>query len=291
MSQPARRKVPVGAVTRDSRPARPARLAPGTAAIVGAGPGDPGLLTIRARECLEAADLVLFDGLVPRAIVRLAARAERVSVARRFGPKSLTQDEVSARIVAGAQAGKRVVRLKAGDPFVFGRGGEEVQALVDANIPFEIVPGLSTALAAPALVGIPVTHRGVSTAVVVVSGHAPDGYRPVLERLRPGSATVVVLMGLGNRRAIAACLVRAGWKTTVPVAIVINASQPEQRAWRGTLGAVGVADRIKTREEPGVIVVGDVAALFAPDHGTRTSASRTSRIRARMKWQLGERER
>lgn len=233
---------------------------PGFASLVGAGPGDPGLLTARAVDRLKSADLVLYDGLVPRAIVDVAASAQCVSVARRVGPKSLTQDEVSDRIIAGARAGLRVVRLKAGDPFVFGRGGEEAQALRRAGVPFEIVPGLSTALAAPALAGIPVTHRGVSTAVVVVSGHAPDGYAPVLGALAPGSATVVVLMGLGQRRTIARFLVKAGWDRATPAAVVLNASQPRQRVWMGRLAELGLKDGLVGRDDPGVIVVGDVVS-------------------------------
>jgi uroporphyrin-III C-methyltransferase / precorrin-2 dehydrogenase / sirohydrochlorin ferrochelatase len=132
-------------------------VCPGFASLVGAGPGDPELLTYRAIRRLGDADLVLYDGLVPEAVVRLATRAEHVSVARRAGEKSLTQEAVSALIVDGAWSGKRVVRLKAGDPFVLGRGGEEVLALAEARVPFEIVPGVSSAVAAPALAGIPVT--------------------------------------------------------------------------------------------------------------------------------------
>jgi uroporphyrin-III C-methyltransferase / precorrin-2 dehydrogenase / sirohydrochlorin ferrochelatase len=246
---------------RSGRTKRPAR-ARGFVSLVGAGPGDPELLTVRARHRLEAAELVLFDGLVPRAIVNVAKGAKRVSVAKRVGPKARTQEEVDDLIIAGARAGLRVVRLKAGDPFVLARGGEEVQALIAADVPFEIVPGISTAFAAPAAAGIPVTHRGLAAGVVVVSGHGPDVYEPVLSRIPPGSATVVVLMGLGRRRAIAQCLRRAGWKKTTPVAIVISASQPRQRVWRGVLGALGVTDPIESSEEPGVIVIGDVAGLF-----------------------------
>jgi uroporphyrin-III C-methyltransferase/precorrin-2 dehydrogenase/sirohydrochlorin ferrochelatase len=238
------------------------RRSRGIASLVGAGPGDPGLLTVLARRRLEAADLVLYDGLVPRAVVRLAAHAERVSVARRVGPKALTQEQVSASIIAGVRAGKRVVRLKAGDPFVFGRGGEEVEALRAAGVRFEVVPGLSTALAAPALAGIPVTYRGLSAAVLVISGHAPESYGPILTTLPPASVTLVVLMGLGERRRVARMLVGAGWKKTTPVAIVVNASQPAQRVWRGRLASLGGRDTITNREDPGVIVIGDVAGLM-----------------------------
>jgi uroporphyrin-III C-methyltransferase/precorrin-2 dehydrogenase/sirohydrochlorin ferrochelatase len=182
-------------------------------------------------------------------------------VARRVGPKTLSQDEVSARIIAEARAGRRVVRLKAGDPFVFGRGGEEVQALVDAGVPFEVVPGLSTALAAPALAGIPVTHRGVSSAVVVVTGHAADSYGPIIDALEPDSATVVVLMGLGERKALGRRLVKAGWKRSTPAAVIVKASQPGQVVWTGRLGALGAGDGLTSREDPGVIVIGGVVGL------------------------------
>lgn len=235
--------------------------ATGFASLVGAGPGDPGLLTVRAADRLGAADLVLYDGLVPRAIVDLAHSAECVSVARRVGPKTLSQNEVSDRIIAGARAGLRVVRLKAGDPFVLGRGGEEAQALVRAGVPFEIVPGLTTAFAAPALAGIPVTHRGLSTAVVVVSGHAADSYEALLGAVPPASATVVVLMGLGRRKEIGRFLIRSGWDKDTPAAVVVNASQPGQRVWTGRLAELGSKDGLVTREEPGVILVGEVVSV------------------------------
>ena len=238
----------------------------GFVSIVGAGPGDPELLTVRAVDRLRRADLVLYDGLVPQVIIDLAASAERVSVARRAGHKSLTQANVCELIIAGARLGQRVVRLKSGDPFVFGRGGEETHALVDAGVPFEIVPGLSAALAGPALAGIPMTHRGVSSGFVVVSGHGPEAYEPLLGALTPGSATVVVLMGMGSRPAIAKYLVGIGWKTDTPAALVINASQPRQQVWTGTLATLGFQDDPDTREQPGVIVIGDVVtAAVVPD--------------------------
>jgi uroporphyrin-III C-methyltransferase/precorrin-2 dehydrogenase/sirohydrochlorin ferrochelatase len=239
----------------------------GFVSLVGAGPGDPDLLTVRAVDRLRRADLVLYDGLVPAAVIGLAEAAERVSVARRAGHKTLTQADVNDLLISAARLGQRVVRLKSGDPFVFGRGGEEARALVDAGVPFEVVPGLSAAIAAPGLAGIPVTHRGVASGFVVVSGHGPEAYEPLLGSLAPGTATVVVLMGMGNRPAIARYLEAAGWRADTPAAIVVNASQPLQRVWIGRLATLGVEDDAGRRDEPGVIVIGEVvtAAGMPPD--------------------------
>ena len=247
------------------------RAAPprGMVSLVGAGPGDPGLLTARAVEVLAIADLILHDGLVPAAMQASFPGTRWQSVARRVGQKTLTQAQVNARMIAGARRGLRVVRLKSGDPFVFGRGGEEAQALRAAGIVFEVVPGVSTALAAPALAGIPVTHRGVSAGFVVVSGHARESYEPLLAALPAGVATIVVLMGLGERRQIARLLVAAGWTKATPAAIVTSASRPEQRVWTGTLAGLGVKDGLGTRDEPGVIVIGDVVREASPPAAMR----------------------
>ena len=182
----------------------------GRVSLVGAGPGDPGLLTRRALARLRQADLVLYDALVPAAIVALARRAQRFSVGKRAGQPSFRQETIHTLMIRAARRGRRVVRLKAGDPFVLGRGGEEALALRTAGIAFEIVPGVSSALAAPALAGIPLTHRGLSTGFIVVSGHDEASYRPLLEMLPPQSATVVVLMGLAQASRIAALLVSTG---------------------------------------------------------------------------------
>lgn len=234
--------------------------------LVGAGPGDPGLLTRKAHRCLREAEVVFHDGLVPAAIVRLARCARHVSVARRAGPKELSQERVIEHLVAEAQAGRRVVRLKAGDPFVLGRGREEVVALLEAGVPHGVVPGLTSAIAAPTLAGIPLTLRHVTSNVVVVSGHAPAAYGPILRAVPPESATVVVLMGMQARRAIGACLVDAGWPPTTPVAIITHASRPRQRVWSGVLEqlASGI-DRAST-DAPGVIVIGQVAGCARGHH-------------------------
>jgi uroporphyrin-III C-methyltransferase/precorrin-2 dehydrogenase/sirohydrochlorin ferrochelatase len=228
--------------------------------LVGAGPGDPDLLTFRAIQRLRAADLVLYDGLVPQPVVRLASGAEHVSVARRAGAKSVTQAALSQMLVDRAWSGRRIVRLKAGDPFVLGRGGEEAVALARAGVPFEIVPGVTSAVAAPALAGIPVTHRGVASGFVVVSGHAPAAYAPILGSLPPDSVTVVVLMGGAARAGIRRVLMGAGWRSSTPAAVVVNASLPDQRIWIGTLGALETTTAVEAGE-PAVIVVGSVVSL------------------------------
>ena len=173
-------------------------LPAGSVAIVGAGPGDPDLLTRRAMKRLEQADLVLYDALIDPEVLGLAGAAQRIYVGKRAGRPAMRQESINRLLIRAAQRGRRVVRLKGGDPFVFGRGGEEALALVAAGIPFEVVPGISSAVAAAELAGIPVTHRGVAAAFVVVSGHAPAAYEPVLATLGPHTATVVVLMGLGS---------------------------------------------------------------------------------------------
>ncbi|MCC7010180.1 MAG: uroporphyrinogen-III C-methyltransferase [Acidobacteria bacterium] len=241
----------------------------GFVSLVGAGPGSPDLLTYRAIQRLQDADVVFYDGLVPRAMLALAADAEHISVARRAGSATLSQEDVNVQLIERARRGQRVVRLKSGDPFVLGRGGEEVLALSSAGVSFDVVPGVSSAIAAPALAGIPVTHRGMSSGFVVVSGHAASAYEPLLGSLAPESATVVVLMGLGRRRAIGETLRRAGWAGATPTAIVRNASRPDQHVWCGTLDALGVGDAGADEaadDDPGVIVIGQVVSLAtAPD--------------------------
>jgi uroporphyrin-III C-methyltransferase/precorrin-2 dehydrogenase/sirohydrochlorin ferrochelatase len=233
---------------------------PGFVSIVGGGPGDPDLLTLRAVERLRAADLVLADGLVPPAVARLAWQAEVRVVAKRAGDPQVSQRDISRLMIDAARAGRRVVRLKAGDPFVLGRGGEEAMALADAGVAFEIVPGVSTAVAAPEEFGIPVTHRGVSSAFVVVSGHASAAFEPAIASLAPHSATVVVLMGLATRAAVASLLLARGWRAQTPAAVILAAGTPERAAWFGELDELGGAP-IAAGGRPATIVIGDVVAL------------------------------
>lgn len=240
--------------------------AAGFVSLVGAGPGDPDLLTRRALDRLARADLILNDALVPADLLALAPQARRFFVGKRAGRHSITQEGIHALLIRAARRGERVVRLKCGDPFVLGRGGEEALALIDAGVPFEVVPGLSSAIAAPALAGIPVTHRGLAAGFVVLSGHAPAAYQPIVDGLRPGVATLVVLMGVRGRAELAAHLVARGWDAATPAALVLSASHPSQAAWTGTLAGLGAAP-IDDADAPGVLVIGavvGVAAQLAP---------------------------
>lgn len=233
---------------------------PGLVSLVGAGPGDPDLLTRKGARRLAEADLVLHDALVTTEMLDLAGRALRCPVGKRAGRPSTSQQSIHRLMIRAARRGRRVVRLKCGDPFVLGRGGEEALALAAAGIPCEVVPGVTSALSAPALEGIPVTHRGMASGFLVVSGHAEKAYRPVLESLAPGSVTVVLLMGLRSRTATAGALLGRGWAPTTPAAVLLGASTPAARAWLGTLAELGPAPLPET-DLPGTIVIGDVVAL------------------------------
>jgi uroporphyrin-III C-methyltransferase / precorrin-2 dehydrogenase / sirohydrochlorin ferrochelatase len=247
--------------------------------LVGAGPGDPELLTRRAARVLGEADLILYDALVAPDVLALAPRARRFPVGKRAGGPSMRQETINRLLVRAARRGQRVVRLKGGDPFVFGRGGEEALALVAAGVPFEVVPGVSSAVAAPALAGIPVTHRGVSSAFVVVSGHADEAYRPVLESIRPGTATVVVLMGLRSRAHIAQILAGRGWPAGTPAAVLLAASTARTHAWRGTLGTLGSAALPSDLSDaPGTLVVGEVVGLAATLAGREVPLGATGSV-------------
>lgn len=233
----------------------------GFVSIVGAGPGSPDLLTVRAVRCLRRADLVIHDGLVPTPIVRLAHAARHHLVSRRPGADGLPPHDVVDLMIEAVARGERVVRLRAGDAFVFARGAEEALGLVEAGVPFEIVPGITTASAAPTFAGIPLTHRGVASAFVVVSGHAPETFETLLHGIPPAAATVVVLMGIKTRAHIAAFLLGRGWSPDTPAAIVSNASRRDQRVWRGTLRALSRHRHRAAHPAPGVIVIGDVVRV------------------------------
>jgi uroporphyrin-III C-methyltransferase len=218
-------------------------VTPGTVALVGAGPGDPGLLTLKAAQLLGEADVVLVDRLVAKQVlehVRPGAQVVDVGKTSWTGTAP-RQDEINAQLVAYARAGHRVVRLKGGDPFVFGRGSEEAEALVDAGIAFQVVPGISSAVAAPAYAGIPVTARGYTQDVCIVTGHLdPDdpASRVRWQALAQGPGTLVILMGLDRLRVLADGLVRYGRDPGTPAACIEQGTIPEQRVVVGTLASL-----------------------------------------------------
>ncbi|MEJ7723788.1 MAG: uroporphyrinogen-III C-methyltransferase [Ilumatobacteraceae bacterium] len=230
----------------------------GHVALIGAGPGDPELLTLRAVRLLDTADVVVHDALVGAGVLALApVTAELIDVGKRPG-RPTPQELINALLVHLARQGKRVVRLKGGDPFVFGRGGEEALALDLADVSYEVIPGVTSAFAAPAAAGIPVTHRNVSGAVTIVTGHRHAGAQPVdWQSLAKVSGTIVVLMGVANRSMIADELVAGGLASDTPVAAVRSGTTERQDVVRCRLDQLA-GTRV---ESPAVIVIGTVAAL------------------------------
>jgi uroporphyrin-III C-methyltransferase/precorrin-2 dehydrogenase/sirohydrochlorin ferrochelatase len=233
----------------------------GHVSLVGAGPGDPGLLTRTALARLRRADLVLYDALVDPRVLALARHAQRFYVGKRAGRHALSQDEIHALMVRAAKRGRRVVRLKGGDPFVLGRGGEEALALQAAGIPFDIVPGVTSVVAAPAAAGIPLTHRGLSAAFFVVSGHDREVFSAAIGAITPNQITLVVLMGYQRRAILAAQLLDKGWREDTPAAVVADGTLPSASVWRGTLGDLAAGRMTARTTAPALIVVGAVAAL------------------------------
>ena len=232
-----------------------------TVHLVGAGPGDPGLLTVRALEVLRRAEVVVYDRLSQESLLDLApAGAERIDVGKAPGNVRLSQEGINALLVERGRRGEEVVRLKGGDPFVFARGGEEAAALAAAGVPFEVVPGITSAIAVPAYAGIPVTLRHSSTSVTIVTGHedpaAGDEGTVDWEAVARVGGTIVILMGVARIRRIAAALIAAGRSPHTPVAAVQWGTRPEQHTVRATLATIGDA----ALGTPSTIVVGDVAA-------------------------------
>jgi len=232
---------------------------PGSVALVGAGPGDPGLWTVRAVRMLQEADLVLYDALVDVNALRRATKAQCFSVGKRARRDSVPQDTINRLLIRAAKQGKRVVRLKGGDPFVFGRGGEEALALAMAGVACEIVPGVTTAVAAPELAGIPVTHRGIATGFLVLAGHTSKAVDDTLQSVRPNSVSIVMLMSIGARADLASRLMAHGWPADTPAAIVCAASTPDAWTWTGALAQLGAAT--PPADLAGVLVVGEVVRL------------------------------
>jgi uroporphyrin-III C-methyltransferase len=222
-----------------------AALPPGVVSLVGAGPGDPGLLTVKAARRLGEADVVFHDALVSEAILELCRPGTRlVPVGKRRGAHTLPQEEIVEALVREARAGRMVVRLKGGDPFVFGRGGEEALALRDAGIPFEVVPGVSAGVAVPAVAGIPLTHRGLSGSAAFVTAHhlgdddTGEAVRARIAQLARGADTLVIFMAGAELQAVRRTLLDAGTPPGTPAALIESGTLPEQRVARGTLGTL-----------------------------------------------------
>ncbi|MGD9316779.1 MAG: uroporphyrinogen-III C-methyltransferase [Anaerolineae bacterium] len=259
----------------------------GFVSLIGAGPGDPGLLTLRGAEALAGADVVVHDYLAnPALLAHARPEAELIYVGKKAGSHTCSQEEINALLVDRASAGLRVARLKGGDPFVFGRGGEEALALVDAGLPFEVIPGVTSAVAAPAYAGIPVTHRGLASSFAVITGHEdPAKEESAIDwaRLATGTDTLVFLMGVGNLPQIVAKLMAHGRPPETPVALVRWGTMPSQQVVSGTLA--DIVDRVRTANlrPPAVTIVGQVAGLRQqlhwfedrPLYGQRVLVTRT----------------
>ena len=230
--------------------------------LVGAGPGDPGLLTIRGLDLLRHAQVIVYDQLVNPALLEEAApQTIRIFVGKRAGRHCIAQDEINDVLIAHARAGHDVVRLKGGDPFVFGRGGEEAEALADAAIPFEIVPGVSSAVAVPAYAGIPLTHRKFASSFAVVTGHEARKPNSTVDWAKLATAvdTLVILMGLTNLHLIVRKLMEHGRSAETPVSVIRSGTTSEQQAVIGTLS--DIVEKSALIDPPAVIVVGNVVSL------------------------------
>ncbi len=236
---------------------------PGKVYLVGAGPGDPDLITVRGQKTLALADLVLYDYLVNAELLKHArAEAELVSLGHAHGGRGLTQEEVNRRMIAAARQGKTVVRLKSGDPNLFGRGAEEIGELIAAGIPYEVVPGVTAALAAASHAGISLTHREQASAVALVTGRRRSDKEPLeldFDALARFPGTLVFYMGMTTARQWSEALVRGGKPADTPVAIVRRATWPDQEVFRCTLSSVADVIEKGPLRPPAVIVVGEVA--------------------------------
>jgi uroporphyrin-III C-methyltransferase len=233
--------------------------------LVGAGPGDPELLTLRAARLLREAEVVVYDYLVSEAVLALASpRAERIYAGKRQGCHALAQDEINKLLVALARRGRRVLRLKGGDPFIFGRGGEECQFLADHGVPFEVVPGVSAASGAACYAGIPLTHRDRARAVVFATGHLKDGSSALdWEALARPNQTVVIYMGLTRLAEICAQLVAHGASPGTPAAVIERGTTDRQRVTVATLATLPDAAAARGLKPPALIVIGEVVTLRA----------------------------
>jgi uroporphyrin-III C-methyltransferase len=225
--------------------------------LVGAGPGDPDLLTVRAHRVICAAEVLAYDELVDDAILELAPHAERIPVGRRAAGVRYHDERIHPVVIERARAGKRVVRVKGGDPLIFGRGGEEAAALLEARIPFAIVPGISAALGAAASTGIPLTHRDVAASVTFATAHRLDdqGIGDI-----PADGTIVIYMGLSRLGETAARIVACGRPPSTPVAVIERATTPDERVVVGTLATIAGIARAARIEPPAIAIVGEVVS-------------------------------
>ena len=233
--------------------------------LVGSGPGDPGLFTVKGVRCLEKADVVVYDRLAPVSLLEYARPdVERIYVGKKPGNPSMPQEQINALLVELGRSGKTVVRLKGGDPYIFGRGGEEALDLLQAGIPFEVVPGITSGVAAPAYAGVPVTHRGLSTSVAFITGHEdPAKGRQDVDwsRLANAADTLVLYMGVGRLREISTELISAGRDAGTPAACIRWGTIADQRTVSGTLGDIAVKVAEAGFKPPAITVVGDVVSL------------------------------
>jgi len=240
-------------------------MAYGKVYLVGAGPGDPKLLTVKAVELLKDANVVIYDrlGVGEEILNMIPAGAEKIFVGKRTGLHEVPQDKITEIIIEKAKEGGKVVRLKGGDPFIFGRGGEEAEALVYQGIEFEIVPGVSSAVVAPAYAGIPLTHRDYAASVAIITGHrAGDAEKPVdWVKIANAVDTMVILMGVESMEGIVGKLLAGGISADKPVAMIESGTYPKQRTLIATLGTVIKEAKAKDIKPPSVIVIGEVARL------------------------------
>ena len=233
--------------------------------LVGAGPGDPGLITVKGLACLKQADVVIYDRLVDESILREARPdAEKIYVGKASSHHTLAQEMINQLLVQKASEGKVVIRLKGGDPFVLGRGGEEAKALAENGIRFEVVPGVSSAVAVPAYAGIPVTHRGIASSVTIVTGHKASEKseaRIDWNKVSVTADTLVILMGLGNLAHVVDQLVKNDRSPSTPIAVITHGTTGRQRCVIGTLKDIMAKVKSENLQPPSVIVVGDVVHL------------------------------
>ncbi|MCG3267585.1 uroporphyrinogen-III C-methyltransferase [Yoonia sp. I 8.24] len=235
-------------------------LQPGWVWLCGAGPGDPGLLTLHAANALRQADVVIYDALVQETILDWAPQAEHIYAGKRGGKPSAKQRDISLQLVDLARAGKKVLRLKGGDPFVFGRGGEEAQTLIQHDVPVRIIPGISAGIGGLAYAGIPVTHRDVNQSVTFVTGHDQSGNTPGSldwDSIAKGSQVIVIYMGMKHIAQIAGKLIGAGRDADESVAVVTSATTPDQKVLETTLGTMVADVAASGLEPPAIICVGE----------------------------------